>query len=413
MAAVAVDPVLRRARLGVTLIFMTNGMVWANLAPRFPEIRTNLGLSYGQFGIAVMFSGFGALTFGLAAAAIIRRFSSARVGLVGMTLMSLAAVIAVMVPNGYLFAAAFFVLGAIDSFVDVAQNAHGLRVQREYKRTIINAFHGMWSVGAVIGGLTAAAAAGLGISVPVHLAIVAVLLTGVNIYAYTLLLKGPDTEPEEIVDASSEPQRRGFPRVPGRVWLMVGALSLIAISGAWVEDAAISWSASYLHDELHAGATVAAFGFVALMAMHFVGRMIGDGLIDRFGQRLVTRVGGIITAVGMGVALMWPSIPLTIVGFGLAGLGVATTIPVAMHVADELPGFRHGTGLTILSWVLRFGFMLSPVVVGAIADADSLRTGLSLVVVAGVVVAVLAQVLSPRRNTHALESASPEPHAAP
>ena len=99
-------------------------------------------------------------------------------------------------------------------------------------------------------------------------------------------------------------------------------------------------------------------------------------------------------------------------GFGLAGLGVATTIPAAMHEADELPGFRVGTGLTILSWTLRLGFLLSPVLVGLIADAYSLRTGLTLMIVAGVVIAVFAQALSQRPRGKALEVDAAEPHGA-
>src|SRR4051794_499455 len=144
--ALAVAPELRRARVAVFALFMTNGMIWANLAPRYPEIRTELGLTYGHFGLAVMFSGFGAIAVGLTAAAFIRRFTSARVGVVSMCLMAVAALLVVLAPNGYVFAALLFALGAIDSLVDVAQNAHGLRVQREYQRNIINAFHGMWSV---------------------------------------------------------------------------------------------------------------------------------------------------------------------------------------------------------------------------------------------------------------------------
>jgi len=391
----SVAPTLSRARLGVTLLFMTNGMIWANLAPRYPEIRRGLGLSYGQFGLAVMFSGFGTIAVGLTAAAVIRRFSSARVGVASMIVMAFAALLAVLAPNGLVFALMLFTLGAIDSLVDVAQNAHGLRVQREYGRNIINAFHGMWSVGAVIGGLMGGLAAGLGISVPVHMAIVAVLITFLNVAGYRMLLKGPDTEPEPVTD---DAPRRGLGQVAMRTWLVLGALSLIAIAGAWAEDAAISWSASFLKDELSAGATVASLGFVAFMAMHFVGRMIGDRLIDVYGQRLVIRVGGLVAAAGMGAALIWPSVPMVILGFALAGLGVATTIPVAMHMADELPGFRHGTGLTIVSWSLRLGFMLSPVLVGAIADATSLRLGLTIVVGAGLLIALLAQTMSNTRR---------------
>lgn len=383
---------------------MTNGMVLANLAPRFPEIRVELGLSYGQFGLALLFSGFGALALGLTAAASIRRFTSARVGVVAMCFMAIAALFVVLAPNGYIFAALLFTMGAVDSLVDVAQNTHGLRVQREYKRNIINAFHGMWSVGAVIGGLMGGLAAGLEIPLNVHMAVVAVIIIAINVVGYRWLLPGADSAPEPITDT---PTRRGFPRVPRGVWLALLALSTIAIAGAWVEDAAISWSASYFKDELTTGATVASLGFVALMLMHFVGRMIGDRLIDRFGQRLVIRVGGFITAIGMGAALLWPSVPLTIVGFGLAGLGVATTIPVAMHMADELPGFRAGTGLTIVSWSLRVGFMASPVIVGAVADATSLRVGLTFVVVAGLGIAALASVMKGKEVAPARGTESP------
>ena len=395
-------PELRRARLGVTLLFMTNGMIWANLAPRYPEIRRSLALSYGQFGLAVMFGGLGAIAFGLTAAAVIRRFTSRLVGVTFMILMAVGALLAVLAPNGIIFAIILFSIGAIDSVVDVAQNAHGLRVQRAYGRTIINSFHAMWSVGAVVGGIMGGIAAGRGVPLGAHLAVVALLVALVNVAGYRMLLVGADP----VSPHTGSAHARAFPKVAAAIWVVLGLLSIVAIAGAWVEDAAISWSASYLRDELSAGATVASFGFVALMAMHFVGRVIGDRFIERFGAVLVTRVGGLITAVGMGTALLWPSIPMTVIGFGLAGLGVATSIPAAMHAADELPGFRSGTGLTIVSWALRVGFMLSPVVVGAVADATSLRVGLALVVVAGLVLALFASAMTPRSLAGAEE---PEP----
>lgn len=401
--------VLSRARLGVVLLFVTNGLIWSNLAPRYPEIRANLGLSYGQFGTAVMFGGIGAMIVGLSAAAVIRRFRSARVAVVSMVLMSLGAVLAALAPNGILFAAALFTVGAIDSIVDVAQNSHGLRVQRGMKRSIINSLHAMWSIGAVAGGLMGGIAAGLHVPVPLHFSIVAVIVLAINVVAYRMLLPGDDPVPQATAASGGGSIRR----VALRVWLILGALAVVAIAGGWVEDAGGTWSASYLKDSLGAAPTLAAMGFVALMTMQTIGRLIGDRLVDRFGQRTVARSGGVLVIVGMGTALLWPSIPLTIVGFGLAGLGVATTIPAAMHEADELPGFRAGTGLTILSWTLRLGFLLSPVLVGLIADEVSLRVGLTLVIVAGVFIVVFSQALSQRPRAHALEVDAPEPHAGP
>lgn len=81
--------------------------------------------------------------------------------------------------------------------------------------------------------------------------------------------------------------------------------------------------------------------------------------MDRFGQRTVARAGGLVTAAGMGLALAFPSVPGTILGFAAAGLGVATLVPAAMHEADEIPGLKPGTGLTVVSWLMRLGFLLS------------------------------------------------------
>jgi hypothetical protein len=89
-------------------------------------------------------------------------------------------------------------------------------------------------------------------------------------------------------------------------------------------------------------------------------------------------------------------VPATIAGFAAAGLGVATVVPAAMRAADELPGLRPGTGLTIVTWLMRAGFLGAPLLVGVVADATSLRVGLLIVPVAGVLLVLLARVLSAR-----------------
>ena len=119
--------------------------------------------------------------------------------------------------------------------------------------------------------------------------------------------------------------------------------------------------------------------------------------MDRFGERVVARAGGFVSAAGMGAALAFPSVPGTIVGFAAAGLGVATLIPAAMHGADQLPGIRPGTGLTAVTWLMRVGFFGAPLLVGVVADATSLRVGLLSVPLAGITVMALASALSARR----------------
>jgi len=384
-----------RARVGVAMLFFTNGAIFANLLPRYPEIKAGLHLTNAAFGLAVAASPLGALLAGLTAGLLVRRFSSARVAIVAAVLSSVGIVIAGVAPAWIVLAGGLFLAGAMDSITDVAQNSHGLRVQRLYKRSILNSFHAVWSVGAVIGGILGAVAAQLAVPVGVQLTGSAVLFSIMAVVANRFLLSGAEpasVEPASAPDVRSPRLRRG-PQLFAKYGILA-ALVVIAASGAVVEDAGSSWSAIYLSGSLEASAFVAGVGFIALQGMQFIGRICGDRLVDRFGQRAVARTGGLVVFVGMGVALAIPTVPGTVVGFGLAGLGVATLIPAAMHAADGLPGFQPGTGLTIVSWLMRVGFLLSPPVVGAIADATSLRLGLLVVPVAGLLVMVSSHVLA-------------------
>ncbi|MDT5017546.1 MAG: hypothetical protein QOD39_3706 [Mycobacterium sp.] len=382
----------RRARIAAAALFLTNGAIFANLLPRYPEIKADLHLSNAVYGAAVAAFSGGALVAGLGAATLIRRYHSSRVAVVGTIGIAVFVVVAGIATTPLVLAAALFVAGASDAITDVAQNAHGLRVQRSYGRSIINSLHAVWAVGAILGGLMGAAAIALHISRTTHLTISAVIFTAVAVIAYPHLLRGPDHDDHPSARAE------GGGGAGIAVYATLLALVVIAIAGATVEDAGSSWATLYLRDSLGAPGPVAAFGYVALVSFMFVGRLIGDRMVDRFGERTVTRVGGFVAAAGMSAALAYPSVPGTIAGFAAVGLGVATLIPAAMHGADQLPGLRPGTGLTVLTWLMRVGFFGAPLLVGVVADATSLRVGLLSVPIAGLTAMALAGALSARRR---------------
>ncbi|WP_141617493.1 MFS transporter [Myxococcus sp. AB036A] len=408
----------RAARAAVAVLFLTNGAIFANLLPRYPQIKADLGLSNAQYGLAVAAFPSGAMVAGLAAGALIRRFRSSRVAVAGTLLTSLGVLVAGLASSWWVLAVSLFFAGGMDAITDVAQNSHGLRVQRLHGRSILNSFHAVWSIGAVVGGLMGGLAAGLNLHRGLHLGFSALLFAGVSLMALRYTLPGP--EPIVTIEPEPEPAAAHLDSVParrqptGRIWLVIAALVLIAVGGTLVEDAGMTWAAVYLSGTLGATAAVASFGFVALVGAQFMGRMLGDGLVDRFGQRAVARAGGATTALGMSAALLFPSMPGTIAGFALAGFGVATLVPAAMHGADELPGLRPGTGLTVVSWLMRLGFLASPPLVGLVADAVGLRVGLLVVPLAGTLVVLLSGVLATVRATATAPGGQgpslPQPH---
>lgn len=411
-----------RARIGVSLLFLSNAVVYASVVPRLPELKQQLSLSNVELGFAIAAAPLGALAAGLIASRVIRRLGSARAAAASSAIMAANLLVIGSAQNLWWLAAGFFFAGFCDSVGDVANNMHGLRVQRRLGRSIINSFHGVWSVGAVLGGALGFLAAGMELPILATLTVTAAVFVVVSLLTLRLLLPGHDDlerEAARAADDTSERQPQATepspttarsPKVPRSV--RVHALRLLAAIGAVgalagvIEDSGASWGAVYLSGTLGTGPGVAGMAFISMAVFMTIGRLSGDLFVNRFGDRAVATVGALIAALGVTAALAFPTVLTTVLGFGLAGLGTATLIPASMHAADHIIGFNHGVALTATSLIMRAGFLLSPPLIGLIADAASLRVGLLVVPLAAVLIVVCARAL-PGRRTNSSTAAKP------
>lgn len=377
----------RRARGAVMALFAVNGATYNSLVPRFPALRDGLGLSNAELGVAIAAFPGAALVVGVLAGPLIARFGSGRVAasvsLLGALLLPLVAV----APGWWALAAALFVLGVTDAWTDAAMNAQGLVVQGRYGRSIINGLHATWSVAAVGAGLLGAAAAGLGVPIGWHLTAVAVVLVVTSAVAWVFTVPDPEDH-AEVAGGGVRSVLRSRPAVLG----LLAIAGLMVCSGA-VEDSSASWGAVYLRDDLGAGAFVAGLPFVAFQICMTAGRIGGDRVVDRYGAVRVARLGALVAAVALGVALLVAHPVAAVVGWAVAGLGVAVLFPLAFAAAGAVPGVRPGDGIAVVGFLARLGFLVMPPVIGAIADASTVGTGLLLVPAAALGAAVLARSL--------------------
>ena len=457
------DPVARRARLAVAVLFGVNGLIFANVVPWLPVIKEELALSNAAFGAGISAGPLGGLVLGMAAGPLAARFGSGRTATRGALVQVLGLPAVALAPSWLAFAASLFLLGASDAVTDASMNAHALRVQRRYRRSIINGFHALWSLGAVSGGLFGAAAVALGVSRMAHLTVTAVVLAVAVAVGARWQLTGPE-DAEQTADAAvpttavpadgaaadgaavgpaavggvdgvvtvgavtdgsaaggSDGVAGGSDGVAGgsdsaaggsdsaaglscgagegirqavstAPWLLLGFAGLPMMAGA-VEDAAPTWAAVHLRETLGATPFVAGLGFVAAQTMMVVGRVTGDRMVDRLGARGVARSGSLLAALGMLFVAIGTVPALVVVGFGLAGLGVATLFPLGLAAAGEFPGVRSADGVAIASWLARSSFLVLPPTIGLVADATSLRNGLLLVVGCALVAAALSGLL--------------------
>ncbi|EFW27282.1 transporter, major facilitator family protein [Actinomyces sp. oral taxon 171 str. F0337] len=384
-------------------MFLANGLGFANLVPRFPEIVVHLGLSKSAFGQAVAAVGVGALVAGLAASWLISRLTSARVASLGMLVVALALLGAGLAPSWGVLAVCLLIVGGTDSIVDVAQNAHGLRVQRRWGASIVTSFHASWSLGAVLGAAMGQAMAGAGVGLGTHMVLTAVALLVISVGP---LLAGwflpghdrADRAPERLEELDDTPGVRSAtsPRRARPVTILVlFVVGLLCAASMFPEDVAMNWS-SLLLSEQGAGPGRVGLGLVALQGTMIVGRLVGDRIIDAVGQRAVIAWGGALVTLGMSVALLLFSVPGTLLGMAISGAGCAVAVPVAYSAADDVEGLPPGLGLTIVSWLARLAVLLAPPVVGRLADNHGLWVALAYGLLGGLIMVTFWPVLRRR-----------------
>jgi MFS family permease len=382
-----------RARVAVTLMFLLNGVGWSSLIPRYPELKNGLGLDDLSWGLVVGVGPLGGLLAGLFTARLMRRFNSSWVWLastlVGLSMLNVSG----NAVHWAMFAVGLITMAAMDALADIAMNAHGLRVQRGYGRSILNGLHGWWSVGAVIGGFLGSTAAQLGVPIWAQALVGFVAFAAAALYARSLALPGPDAEP--VTDPTAPTHGRGIPRR----WLpRLLALGLLGASAGLIEDSGASWGGVYLESQFTVAPFVVGMAFVALQGSQMIGRFTGDALTNRIGPRAAVTQGMLIAAVGMGLAVAFPTPVTTLIGFACAGWGIATAIPGAMHAADELPGMLHGNGLTFVTWLMRVGFFVGPPLIGLVAQYVNLRWALLVIPVTAALGLLLSPALTPPRH---------------
>lgn len=375
----------RRARTAVSILFCVNGALIASLLARLPTVKANLDLSNAALGAGLASAPAGALLASVVAGRAVARFGSGRLAVAASVGYGVALPLVGLAPVWAAFAATVFVFGICDAFADVGQNAHGLRVQRVYGRSLINGFHAWWSIGGVLGAGSSALAAALDVALAAHLGMAGAVLALAALAAGRWTLAGGDPDADHAgpppVAQQSSARRRARPPIVALAGL--GALTLLA---AIVEDVPGSWGAVYLRDGLGATAGTAALAFAAFTAGMTAARLAADRVVDRLGHVAVVRAGAALAAVSLAVALLTGTWWAGLAGFFLVGVGAAASFPALFHAAGHRPGVRPADGIALISWSGRAGFLIAPPLVGVFADAVGLTwaVGLGAVAAAGV-----------------------------
>jgi hypothetical protein len=178
-----------------------------------------------------------------------------------------------------------------------------------------------------------------------------------------------------------------------------GALALPALltfCSMFLESATMNWSAVFLSGPAGASAAVAAGGVVAFSIAMVVARLVGDRLAARWGVAGLARRGGALTCIGTALALATRTPVPALIGFALVGAGCAAIVPALFRVAASVPGVSSGAGIAAVATAGYTGGVINGPAIGFLARGVGLSAALSLLAVAGALIALLGPRLGSR-----------------
>ena len=367
------DLTLRRARIAVTITFITNGFTAGTFVARIPDFKRILEISNGTLGGSLLFVSIGVFLALRPAGKSAARHGSNPVVFWATLALAIACVLVGLLLSLQWFWISLFLLGYSIATQDVAMNAHAVLVEQRAGRRLMSAFHGMFSVGTLIGGILGGLFSQWEIT-PLNQSLVLMV-----IYIAAAIVVRPMYLPAEADkhDFSAGPRAKH----PFIFWI----LGFFGLFAAISEGAAGDWGGVLARDAFGATPFVSTLPYIVFCTAMIIGRFSGDYLAHRFGASLVIASGGIISGTGLTIGLIVGGIPAIMVSWFLLGIGLSVVIPLMFSAAGTLATKKYAgviapsEAVAKVSGVSYFGFVLGPPMIGFIADLIELRSTLFLI----------------------------------
>ncbi len=370
---------LKAAWWGTVVLFLVHGLVVSTWIARIPAIKTALKLNDAVLGLTLLGTAVGAVCTIPLAGWSIGRFGSKKVSIGASAAFCCSLVLPALAFNALTLAIALLIFGATAAAMDVSMNAHGVEVEKGLGTPTMSRFHGMFSlggmVGAGVGGLIARQGVGplphFGISAAIYLATV-ILIAG-------LLL---DTREHGATDAHHLP----FNKIPRVLF----ALSAIGFCILLAEGAMADWTALYMKQILNADPGTAAAGYAVFSAAMAIFRFLGDIITARLGPMRTVRTGSLVAAGGLVWALCAHVPGWALPGFAAAGAGFSVIIPLVFGSGGRVESVNPGAGIATVTGIGYLGFIVGPPTIGFASQLFTLRYALGVVVACCLITAILS-----------------------
>ncbi|MGP2836204.1 MFS transporter [Serratia nevei] len=372
------DDALPRAKMATRLAFFIAGFGLSCWAPMVPYAQTRIGAGSAELGSVLLCLGLGSVIGMPATGWLAGRLGSCVVIISGSIGLSVALPLLAVAPTSIVLGAALFLFGLSLGAIDVAANVQAAEIQRNANEPLMSGFHGLYSVGGLIGASAMTAPLSFGMDVTMSAVIASVIILASIVIASSRFLA---TRAEG-----------GHPplMIPHGIVVLLGVMALLTFL---VEGAVLDWGAILLVETQHVPVDNAGSGYVVFALAMTITRLAGDRFVGKVGNRKTLAIGAVLTCLGVTVAAWTKNMALSLCGFCLAGIGVANIVPVLFILAATQKVMPVGYAIAVTSTLGYLGVFAGPAAIGHVASLTGLPVAFGALAVLMVVIAGLADVI--------------------
>lgn len=344
-------------RLATRLAFLVAGFGVACWAPLVPFAKARLMVNDAVLGLLLLCLGIGSIMAMTLTGIVNARYGSRPMILAGCLGLTLVLPLLPLARTPLELGSLLFVFGASLGSLDVAMNIHAVEVERASGRALMSGFHALYSIGGFVGS------GFMTFLLSVHFGAFASTVTGAVLmiiataFIRPRLLRGGQTEAGHV---------SVIPR--GIVWL----LSILTAITFLAEGAVLDWSALLMTATQLVSDARGGLGYMLFSVAMTTGRLFGDRVVGRIGDRNAIFWGSLLAAAGFACVAAATAAPVAMVGFVLIGAGASNIVPVLFRRAGAQTVMPAGLAVAAISTFGYAGILVGPAAVGYVAKLSSL-----------------------------------------
>ncbi len=370
------------------LIFFLFGFSIMSLAPRTPDIKSNLAINNGTFGTLLSSASLGSIVMLLIGGQIIHTIGAKKGLRIGSSLIAISFITLAHTRSPLIFLIANICAGAGISIYHIASSGHTLHRQDEIGKIIIPKLHGSWAIGAMSTSAIAFFISDF-VSIAWHLTTLMICTWLVTQYCVTKLSITFPPKP----DADDAYQLTSIKQFKFKInWL----LSIGFFCSSILEFTIADWATLFGKEELGMGASVATLSYLFYLVGLIIGRFSIGWALNHQSEQFWIKTGGVVGGLGFASSLIIStsivdlnknlSFVIAFSGFFLAGLGSSAMAPMFFSIAGRLSDGRNALAVAQLSFINTFAIYIAKTTLAWVAQLTSITVAL---MVTGLIMSLL------------------------